>query len=183
MADLQASVDPVAPLDSLPTLIELVRASGPHDLAEAASGLDADSLGDADPTDPRGFFARVLLQPARFGDAACEHKPQAGLLKPLGHGHALWLSCAHCFHEWEYPRTRCVSCGQTDAKKLAYYQAEELPHIQVMSCEECRQYIHLIDSEKEPGAVADIDEVAALPLDLWAIERGYSKVQPNLVGI
>ena len=113
----------------------------------------------------------------------CEHIPQVGLLKPLGHGQALWLACARCLHEWEYPRNHCVACGQTDAKKLAYYRAEQIPHIQVMTCDECRQHIHLIDLEREPRAIADIDEIVALPLDVWAIERGFTKVHPNLAGI
>ena len=177
VAGFQAGVDPGAPFDSLPALVELVRSNGPAALAEAASALDPDCL------DAESFFSRVLAQPVRFGDPRCQHAPQAGLLKPLGHGHALWLSCAHCFHEWEYARNRCVACGQTDAKKLAYYKAEEIAHIQVMTCDECRQYIHLIDIEKEPRTVADMDEVVALPLDVWAIERGFSKVQPNLAGI
>lgn len=183
IADFQATVAPFAPLASLPALIELVRAHGPAGLAEAAAGLDPDALGSLDSADPQSFFARVLLQPALCGNPGCEHAPQAGLLKPLGHGQALWLSCGRCFHEWEVPRNRCVACGQTDAKKLAYFRAEQLPHIQVMTCDECRQYIHLIDMEKEPRAIADIDEVAALPLDVWAIERGFSKILPNLVGI
>lgn len=183
IADFQASIAPATPLADLPALIELVRARGPARLAEAAASLGPNTLGSLDPADPQSFFARVLFQPALYSNPGCEHAPQAGLLKPLGHGQALWLSCARCLHEWEYPRNRCVACGQTDAKKLAYFRAEQLPHIQTMTCDECRQYIHLIDLEQEPRAVADIDEVAALPLDLWAIERGFAKIQPNLAGI
>jgi len=183
VAEFQAGVDPAAPFDSLPALVELTRAAGPAGLAEAAEGLEPHNLAQLDPAEPQSFFARVLLQPALHGNPTCEHKPQAGLLKPLGHGQALWLVCARCLQEWEHPRNRCVACGEARAKKLAYYRAETLPHIQVMTCEECRQYIHLIDLEKEPRAVADIDELAALPLDVWAIERGFSKIQPNLAGI
>ena len=43
--------------------------------------------------------------------------------------------------------------------------------------------MHHVDLGKEIQAVADVDEVAALPLDVWALERGYQKLQPNLVGI
>jgi FdhE protein len=202
IAKLQAGVAPGAPLDSLPGLIALTFAQAPPALAEAARDLDRDSCQDAmedyllgrDVASPRSFFARVLLQPVRFGRQprstespsscpCCLHPPQAGVLRELAHGQALWLSCSLCFYEWEHPRSRCIGCGETAPQKVAYYRADELPHIQVMTCDECRQYIHLIDSEREPRALADIDEVAALPLDVWAVERGFSKIQPNLVGI
>ncbi|MEZ5364179.1 MAG: formate dehydrogenase accessory protein FdhE [Bryobacterales bacterium] len=202
VAEWQADVDPTRPLDALPGLLALVRQSGPDSLIAAAGALDAESCREAMETyqieGARGavedFFARVLLQPVRFGAPmreierltecpSCKHPPQFGLLKPLSHGQALWLSCSLCFREWKYPRGRCIGCGQTDAKATAYYRAEQLPHLQVMTCDDCRQYIHLIDLEAEPLAVGDIDEVAALPLDLWAVERGFAKIQPNLVGI
>lgn len=32
-------------------------------------------------------------------------------------------------------------------------------------------------------AVPIVDEVAALPLDLWAVDQGYHKIEMNLVGI
>jgi FdhE protein len=202
VAELQSRIDPRSPLDSLPGLIALAFAHAPAALAEAARELDRGSCQGAmdeyllgqDVSSPRSFFARVLLQPVRFGAPprsaeasshcpCCLHLPQAGVLKELAHGQALWLVCSLCFHEWEHPRGRCVGCGETAPRKIAYYRADELPHIQVMTCDECRQYIHLIDREKEPRAEPDIDEVAALPLDVWAVERGFSKIQPNLVGI
>ena len=183
VADFQAAVDPSAPFDSLDALVELTRLHGPAGLAEAGSTVDPGNAAELDPADPRSFFARVLLQPALHGASGCEHQPQAGLLKPLAHGQALWLVCARCLQEWEHPRTRCVSCGETNAKKLAYHRAEQIAHIQVMSCDECRQYVHLIDLDKDAQAVGDIDEVAALPLDVWAVEQGYHKIYPNLVGL
>jgi formate dehydrogenase maturation protein FdhE len=27
-----------------------------------------------------------------------------------------------------------------------------------------------------------VDEIATAPLDLWAVEHGYRKIQPNLMG-
>lgn len=202
IADLQGGVDRDNPLEALPGLVSLMLAGAPAKLAAAARDLDReacqaamdDYLLGGDTTSPRSFFARVLLQPVKFGALAhasessatcpcCAHSPQTGVLEQLGHGQALWLHCSLCFHRWEFPRGRCIACGQTDTRKLAFFRAEELPHIHVMTCDECRRYIHLIDAEREPRAVADIDEVAALPLDVWAIERGFSKIQPNLAGI
>jgi formate dehydrogenase maturation protein FdhE len=64
-----------------------------------------------------------------------------------------------------------------------YYEAAEIPHIRVQACERCRRYIHLIRLDVEPDAIADVDEIGALALDVWARERDYRKLCPNLMGI
>jgi formate dehydrogenase maturation protein FdhE len=35
----------------------------------------------------------------------------------------------------------------------------------------------------EPEAIPEVDEIEALSLDVWAREKGYEKIFPNLVGI
>jgi len=39
-----------------------------------------------------------------------------------------------------------------------------------------------VDTRREPGAVPLVDEIAALPLDLAAAERGYTKIARNVMG-
>ena len=34
-----------------------------------------------------------------------------------------------------------------------------------------------------PGLLPVVDELAAIPLSLWAAENGYTKVSPNLLGL
>ncbi len=53
----------------------------------------------------------------------------------------------------------------------------------MLACEACKVYLHVVDLGKDPAAIPDVDELAVLPLDVWARERGYRKVQTNLVGI
>jgi formate dehydrogenase maturation protein FdhE len=40
-----------------------------------------------------------------------------------------------------------------------------------------------VDLSEYGLAVPVVDELAALPLDVWAMEQGYRKVEPNLAGI
>jgi len=40
-----------------------------------------------------------------------------------------------------------------------------------------------IDLRKEAGAVPVVDELVALPLDLYVQARGFAKVVPNLMAI
>jgi FdhE protein len=113
----------------------------------------------------------------------CGHAAQVGCIRPKADGTALSLVCSLCLLEWDFVRGRCVRCGHDKEKEIAYYSADEIPHLQVMACSACRHYLHLVKFDREPRAVADVDEIAALPLDVWAHEKGFCKVQPNLVGI
>jgi formate dehydrogenase maturation protein FdhE len=161
----------------------------------------------ADITSPRSFFARVLLQPAMFAwDTStfdpraftlsaptalgresrcprCGHPPQVGCLRPQGDGTALTLVCSLCLHEWPFARPGCPGCGENDHHKIAFYSSSEFAHLEVQVCESCKAYLHMVHLEKEAAAVPDVDELAALPLDVWAQVKDYRKIHPNLAGI
>lgn len=206
IASLQSGVDPARPQSSREALVKLVMERGPAPLREAARELDEEACERAfasymDRTDTestRSFFARVVLQ-ARWAQtleeaavplldephvcSRCGHPPQVGCLRAEGDGTALSLVCSLCLNEWPYRRGCCPGCGLDDERHLAFFSAPEMDHLKVQVCESCKRYIHLVDFGKDPEAIADVDEVAALPLDVWAHENGYRKIHPNLVGI
>ena len=173
----------------------LVLEKGPARLREAAHALTEAGLQEAtalyvggqDRISPASFFARVMLRrsPPRPTAARadrcprCGEPPQCGCLRPQGHGSAFFLVCGVCDGEWSFARARCPVCGE----QAVFYSADRTPHVQTQACEACRRYLHVIDLGKEPGAVPLVDEIAALALDLWAIEAGYHKIHPNLAGI
>ena len=55
--------------------------------------------------------------------------------------------------------------------------------MRLLACERCKGYLLIVDLEKDPASIPEVDELAALPLDLWAIQNGYHKLQPNLAGV
>ena len=55
--------------------------------------------------------------------------------------------------------------------------------MRVEACDTCRHYIKTIDLTKDGRAVPVVDELAAIPLSLWAGENGYAKVSATLLGI
>ena len=55
-------------------------------------------------------------------------------------------------------------------------------HVRIEACDSCRRYLLSIDLAPDPAAVPEVDEMTALPLDLYARERGFSKITPNLMG-
>ena len=93
------------------------------------------------------------------------------------------LVCARCANEWVYPRMTCVACGETESNKLVVIaDPQQLPHLRIDACERCKRYIVSVDARLEGHAVPVVDELAAIPLDISAVERGFRKVTPNLMG-
>lgn len=113
----------------------------------------------------------------------CRSRPQVGALRPEGDGGKRSLVCSLCAMEWDYGRIACAACGEEDPHKLAVYSASEFGHVRVEACETCRRYIKTVDLTKNGHAVPIVDELAMIPLDLWATEHGYRKIHPNLLGI
>jgi FdhE protein len=93
------------------------------------------------------------------------------------------LICSLCATEWGYRRIVCPACGEESVDKLPVYIAEELPHVRVEACDTCRHYIKTIDLTKDGRAMPVVDELAAIPLSLWASENRYTKWSANLLGL
>jgi len=148
---------------------------------------------------PESMLVRTFLQPyaeflADSVDSAyqseaigvcpfCHNEPVVGVLRPEGDGGKRSLICSLCQTEWKYGRIRCVACGEEAVEKLAVYTADQFPHVRVEACDTCRYYIKTVDLTKNGLAVPVVDELATLPLNLWAQEHQYVKLQPNLLGI
>jgi len=136
--------------------------------------------------DPEGL---ALLCPGERGAQRCPRcggPPQLGYLAltdealVTGPRH---LVCARCAGTWVHPRLVCAGCGeQTSARLPVYTEAEQFPHARIDACETCQRYLLGFDLRRDAEAVPVVDELAALPLDLYARERGLRKVTPNLMG-
>jgi formate dehydrogenase accessory protein FdhE len=112
----------------------------------------------------------------------CGARPLLGVLRPEGDGAKRFLLCSFCVREWEFRRIFCATCGEETETKLPVYVAEQFPYIRVEACETCKFYLRTIDLTKDGNAVPLVDDLAAIPLSLWAEEHGYSRAQPNLLG-
>ena len=94
------------------------------------------------------------------------------------------LMCARCGGFWVHDRLSCAGCRErSSATRSIFSDDERLPALSVDACERCRRYLITVDGRKDPAAVPVVDELAALPLDLYARERGFTKIAPNLMGI
>jgi FdhE protein len=195
-------------LDGLPrhlsALLEVVRHAGTQvlrDFVVPPDLLTAYWEGQA-LTEPARFFALALLQPfAEAGQVAnlrrvvnpppsfaalcpsCLSRPVAAILRGEGEGAKRSLLCSLCSTEWPFRRVLCPNCGQEDKEQLPVYSAPEFPHVRVDACDVCKTYIKSVDLTRDGHAVPVVDELAIISLNLWAEEHGYTKVEPNLLGL
>jgi FdhE protein len=93
------------------------------------------------------------------------------------------LVCATCLSAWEFRRVVCASCGEERPAKLGYFHSPEFDHVRIEACDTCKHYIKGIDLTRAGLAAPIVDEIDAAPLDLWAREHGFTKIELNLVGI
>jgi FdhE protein len=134
-----------------------------------------------------------LPSPARRGgQGGGQYCPNCGGLPQLSYfavsGEALvsgprYLVCSRCANNWVFSRMTCAGCGESTGTKLPIYQEQErFPHVRVDGCQTCKKYLLTFDLRRETRAVPVVDEIAALPLDLFARDQGLTKITPNLMG-
>lgn len=112
----------------------------------------------------------------------CGSKPVVGVLRPEGDGARKSLICMLCATEWNFRRVYCPSCGEEREPFMAHYLASEIPHVRADVCDTCHTYLKTVDLTKVGLAVPVVDELATIPLDLWAAQHGYKKLQTNILG-
>ena len=207
--DLQTHLEAIRFL--MPAMLATVRSNGPAPLAEQATALSDSSATEIDnmllsywsDPDDKQFFAKTFLQPyARWaidtkarpigreiGVAEnrcpfCGGKPQLSFVMSTDQeGSGRFLLCSACLSEWNFRRLLCASCGEQDPSKLAYYSSPDFEHVRIEGCDTCKCYFKGIDLTRLGIAVPLVDEVAAVALDIWAQERGYQKIELNMVGL
>jgi len=103
------------------------------------------------------------------------------VLRPEANGGKRLLMCSFCLTEWEFRRILCPFCGEEDYQKLPRYSVQD-PVVRVEACDTCKRYLKSVDMTVDGLAVPLVDEIATVPLDLWAAERGYRKICVNLMG-
>jgi formate dehydrogenase accessory protein FdhE len=196
----------------MPDLLRVIEANGPDPLAREARALlrDGDEIDGMlleqwrSPSDVQ-FFPKAFLQPyarwlAESGGRPldrvferhesrcpfCGGQPQLSFLQTREASSESGnrdLICATCLTVWPFRRVVCAHCGEERPTRLGYFHTPEYDHVRVEACDTCKHYIKGVDLTRLGFAVPLVDEVAAAPLDIWAHEHGYTKMELNLVGL
>jgi FdhE protein len=195
-----------------PVFLKLVQHAGPVPLADTSVHLEAEgpsrweqilrnfwARSGEEFSASDMFFARAILQPyaervaERISQPAaavntptcpvCDSEPVVAVLRPEGFGARRSFICSFCSTEWQHLRMVCPGCGEDDHEALCFYLAEQFDHMRVDACDTCKTYIKTVDLSKNGLAIPVVDEIASLPLTLWAEENGYTRLQPNLIAV
>jgi FdhE protein len=192
-------------------ILAYIAAKGPGALAAAAKGRNPDEGleafwrgGRSGATD---YLARARLRPYAAVLAASQVKPEPGATAGNGLdgrcdfcGGLAWiaarrptpggaesatryLGCALCGTEQPVARIACPSCGEEKPEALPNFQSEKHPGVRVEACATCRRYVKSLDLTVDGRLIPEVDDLASLALDLWAVEQGYARIEPGLAGI
>ena len=138
----------------------------------------------------------------------CGGPPQLSYLGPAPEDLATGrrqLLCARCTGSWGFNRMRCAGCGDETSAHLPIFSevgttsgergsvvrgltrpappADAMfPHARIEACETCHRYLLSFDLDIDRDSVPVVDEIGALPLDLFARDRGFTKITTNLMG-
>ncbi len=198
-------------IDLLAPLLTFAVEKGPPELAEAARARHADAdetalarLGvywGGELEAKEDYLSRAFLRPwaetlATRGVTlerrrheghcpACGNAPVVSARRevPESMGAARSLVCALCGTEWPFPRIRCASCREEDPAKLPSFQTEAHKGVRIEACETCKRYVKSLDLTLDARPIPEVDDLASLAMDLWAIEEGWSRLEPGWAGI
>jgi FdhE protein len=198
-------------LDLLPRLLDLAVEEGPEALAEDARARKSDDAAaasarllvywDGDPEARDDYLSRAFLRPyvellararveperqRREGHCPfCGGAPLVSFRKadPESHGSNRYLLCGLCGGEWLFLRVRCPSCAETEPSKLPSFQSPAHTAVRIEACETCRRYVKSIDLTLDVRPLPEVDDLASIAMDLWALGQGLTRIEPGWAGI
>jgi len=209
--DLESDLEVLS--SAFPQFLKVVETYGPASLAAEARGLSEtndDVLAERLITYWRSgsdiqFFEKAFLQPylrwlaesgarptgreTSLGERYCPFcggNPQVSFLQnkeTTAESGNRDLICGTCLSSWEFRRVVCANCGEERPTKLGYFHSPKFDHVRIEACDTCKHYIKGVDLTRVGFAAPIVDEIDAAPLDLWAREHGYTKIELNLVGV
>ncbi len=151
--------------------------------------------------DSNDYVSRALLQP--YAEVLRARNITPDRVHSRGHcpfcGSAAWISarksapdaesgfrylgCSLCGLEWNFNRICCPSCFEEDPYKLPVFQSDAHPVVRIETCETCHRYVKSIDLTNDARPIPIIDDLISLSMDLWAVDEGYTRIEPGLAGL
>jgi len=103
--------------------------------------------------------------------ALCGSEPDLAVITPAAERH---LICGRCALRWKFEPLTCPYCRNSDRARITSFATPDGQY-RVYACDECRRYLKAYDGRHATRPVMPIvDNVATLPLDAYAMQRGYS---------
>jgi len=197
--------------DEAQAILRYVSGSAPAPLADSAALRRNEPAPTArtrllvywagDRTEDGDYLSRAILRPyvetLRLGNVAPDRVHRKGCCPFCGgspwvalrrdgaemEGARRFLVCALCGGEWSFSRILCPACFEQDPYKLPSFRAESHSAVRIEACETCRRYVKSIDLSADARPIPEVDDLVSLSMDLWAGERGFTRIEPGLAGV
>ena len=103
--------------------------------------------------------------------ALCGAEPDLAVITPAAERH---LICSRCTLRWKFEPLTCPYCRNGDRARITSFATPD-GHYRVYACDECLRYLKAYDGRRATRPVMPaVDSIATLPLDAYAVQRGYS---------
>src|SRR6185369_2881002 len=103
--------------------------------------------------------------------ALCGGEPDFSVITPAAERH---LICSRCALRWKFASLTCPYCRNSDRSRITSFATPDGQY-RVYACDQCRRYLKAYDGRHATRPVMPIvDNIATLPLDAYAMQRGYS---------
>jgi FdhE protein len=160
------------PLDENPDL------SLPHDKEELSTILFLLS---------RPYFLALretsALDGMQWANGRCPLCSARPALASITEGPKRRLHCSFCDTAGTYRFIGCPNCETTNPKKLNTILSEDEPGFRIITCDKCRTYVKVMENQVIKKMGFDLADLASLPLDIVAQEKGYARTAPNPIGL
>jgi len=103
--------------------------------------------------------------------ALCGAEPDLALITPAAERH---LICSRCALRWKFEPLTCPYCRNSDRSRITSFATPDGQY-RVYACDACHRYLKAYDGRHATRPVMPmVDSIATLPLDAYAMQRGYS---------
>jgi len=103
--------------------------------------------------------------------ALCGAEPDLAVITPAAERH---LICSRCTLRWKFEPLTCPYCRNADRARITSFATPDGQY-RVYACDECQRYLKAYDGRRATRPVMPVvDGIATLPLDAYAVQRGYS---------
>ncbi len=92
------------------------------------------------------------------------------------------LVCALCGGEWQFGRILCPSCLEQNPERLPSFSVDAHPTVRLEACETCHRYVKSIDLSEDARPIPEVDDLVSISMDLWALEKGFERIEPGIAG-
>jgi FdhE protein len=123
------------------------------------------------------------LNGSEWANGRCPLCSAQAALSTIVEGPKRLLHCSFCGTSGPYRFIGCPNCGTIDTEKLNTIVSDDEPGFSVSTCDACHGYVKVSENSILAEMTLDLADLASLPLDIIAQEKGYARKAPNPISL